>query len=130
MGALKHLCCSVTLGLSVVGPVPAAFSQTHPEQGPLRMFAVCAGRLSALVEHQWMVDGPASEQTARSRDAMLALVDAVVQPEAALRTMQWRIDAKVAQAGLLARAHFAGDQTAEKRSAHLLQECADLIGQS
>jgi hypothetical protein len=53
----------------------------------LRDFSVCAGRFSALVAHQWLVDGPASEGTARQRDAMLALVEAVTSPDAAPAVM-------------------------------------------
>jgi hypothetical protein len=96
----------------------------------LRDFAVCAGRFSALVEHQWMVDGPASDASAGTRDSFLALVEAVEEPGMAATVMGWRVEAKVAQRGLLDRAHFAKDAVAEKRSAQLLQDCARLIGQS
>jgi hypothetical protein len=96
----------------------------------LREFAVCAGRYSALVEHQWLVDGPASVTSAGTRDSLLALVEAVAPPEMGAAAMGWRIEAKVAQKALLARAHFAGDNAAKKRAAELLQACAALIGQS
>ena len=96
----------------------------------LREFSVCAGRLSALMEHQWLVDGPASEATSRQRDAMLALVEAVLPPEAAPRAMHWRIEAKVAQAALLNRARFAKDPVAEARAADLVRQCLALVGQS
>lgn len=96
----------------------------------LRQFSVCAGRYSALVEHQWLVNGPGSEASKRQRDSLVALVEAVVGPDSAGDAMQWRIEAKVAQRALLSRAHFARDEVAEKRSAQLLQACADLIGQS
>ncbi len=96
----------------------------------LRDFSICAGRYSALVEHQWLVDGPASEISASLRDSLLALVDAVAEPGDASTALSWRIEAKVAQAGLLSRAYFAQDGVAEARSAQLLQACADLIGQS
>ena len=96
----------------------------------LRDFAICTGRYSALVEHQWLVDGPASEQSERVRDALWSLVDAVATPEEALAAMGWRIEAKAGQRALLARAWFDGDAAARKRSAQLLQACADLIGQS
>lgn len=96
----------------------------------LRDFSTCAGRLSALVEHQWLVDGPASESTARQRDAMLALVEAVLPPDQAPRAMQWRIEAKAAQAALLTRASFAQDRVAADRADHLVQECMALVGQS
>lgn len=96
----------------------------------LRDFAICTGRYSALVEHQWLVDGPASEQSARVRDALWSLVDALATPEEARAAMGWRIEAKAGQRALLARAWFDGDAGAKKRSAQLLQACADLIGQS
>ncbi|TAG11867.1 MAG: hypothetical protein EAZ40_16620 [Rhodobacterales bacterium] len=96
----------------------------------LRDFAVCTGRYSALVEHQWLVDGPASDASAGTRDSLWALVKAVAGPGEAATAMTWRIEAKVAQKALLDRAYFAKDQIAEKRSAQLLQGCADLIGQS
>jgi hypothetical protein len=96
----------------------------------LREFAVCAGRYSALVEHQWMVDGPASERSAGTRDSFLALVGAVEEPGMAAAVMGWRIEAKMAQKALLQRAQFAGDKGAKARAAELLQSCAALIGQS
>ncbi len=96
----------------------------------LRDFSVCAGRYSALVEHQWLVDGPASEDAADRRDAMLELVAAVMPGDMAKTAMGWRVEAKAAQGALLSRAYFAQDAVAAKRSAQLLQACADLIGQS
>jgi hypothetical protein len=96
----------------------------------LRQFSLCAGRLSAVMEHQWLIDGPASETTARQRDAMLALVEALLTPEEAPRAMQWRIEAKVAQAALLNRASFAKDPVAEARAEDLMQQCLALMGQS
>jgi hypothetical protein len=96
----------------------------------LREFSVCAGRFSALVEHQWLVDGPASEASAGTRDSLLALVGSVEEPGMAAIAMGWRIEAKAGQARLLSRAHFAQDPVAAARSADLLQACAELIGQS
>ena len=96
----------------------------------LKDFAVCAGRYSALVEHHWLVDGPASDASAGTRDSLLALVEAVEEPGMAATAMGWRIEAKVAQKALLTRAHFAKDGVAEARAAELLQACAALIGQS
>lgn len=119
---LETFLAVLAVGLSAYGPAMA-----NPL---LREFAVCAGRFSALVEHQWLVDGPASEASARQRDSLVSLVEAVARPEELKTTMAWRIDAKVSQKRLLDRAWFDGDVQAEKRSAQLLQACADLIGQS
>jgi hypothetical protein len=96
----------------------------------LRDFAICAGRFSALVEHQWMVDGPASDASAGTRDDLLDLVEALEGPGMTERVMGWRIEAKVAQKALLTQAHFAGDAAARTRADDLLQACAALVGQS
>jgi hypothetical protein len=96
----------------------------------LRDFAICAGRFSALVEHQWMVDGPASDRSAETRDSLLALVEAVKEPGMEAAAMGWRIEAKMAQKALLAQAHFGKDAMAERRARELLQACAALVGQA
>ncbi len=119
---LETFLAVLAVGLSTSGPAMA--------DPLLREFAVCAGRFSALVEHQWMVDGPASEFSARQRDSLLSLVEAVMGPEEAGTAMAWRIDAKVSQRRLLDQGWFADDPVAKVRSAQLLQACADLIGQS
>jgi hypothetical protein len=96
----------------------------------LKDFAICAGRFSALVEHHWMVDGPASDASAGTRDSLLALVEAVQDRGSEATVMGWRIEAKAAQKALLTRAHFAKDGVAKKRASELLQACAALVGQS
>jgi hypothetical protein len=119
---LETFLAAVLVGFAGCGPALA--------DPLLRDFAVCAGRYSALVEHQWMVDGPASEVSGQSRDALLSLVDAVLEPGMSATAMGWRVEAKMAQKALLQRAHFGRDTVAEKRAAELLQSCAALIGQS
>lgn len=94
-----------------VAPAPAAADPL------LRAFAVCAGRLSAVMEHQWMFDGPASEVTAVELKAMVTLIDASMPQGAGRQVMAWRIDAKVAQKGLLQQARFAQDQRLAKKAA-------------
>ena len=89
MGGLQTYALVLTLTLP-----GAAAGQGLPD--PLRHFASCTGRLSALVEHQWRTDGPASEATARQRDAMADLLAAVTPPEAVIPAMALRIEAKAA----------------------------------
>ena len=80
----------------------------------LKEFAVCAGRFSALVEHHWMVDGPASDASAGTRDSLLALVEAVQDPGMEATAMGWRIEAKVAQKALLqSELQRTGEQVAQ-----------------
>ena len=75
----------------------------------LRMFADCAGRLSAQMEYQWLMRDPSSEQTAAQRAAMLELVEAIMTPDQGRDVLAWRIGAKQAHAVLLTRATFNDD---------------------
>jgi hypothetical protein len=119
---LETFLTAMLLGFGGCGPASA--------DPLLREFAVCAGRYSALVEHQWLVDGPASEVSADTRDSLLALVEAVEAPGMAATVMGWRIEAKAGQRALLQRAAFARDAEAGKRASELLQACAALVGRS
>ena len=115
------------LAVLVLGalPVPGAADPL------LREFAVCAGRLSAIMEDQWMFDGPASERTAEELHAMVSLIEASMPEGTGRQVMAWRIDAKVAQRALLAQARFGGDrrvsETAAARAEALAAECRAMI---
>ena len=97
----------------------------------LRAFAVCAGRLSAVMEDQWMFDGPGSEQTAAELGAMDSLIDASMPAGAGQQVMAWRIDAKVAQRALLHQARFGPEpwlaKTAAARAEALAADCRAMI---
>jgi hypothetical protein len=109
----------------MLGAVPVAADPL------LRAFAVCAGRLSAVMEDQWMFDGPGSERTAEELSAMVSLIEASMPQGAGRQVMAWRIDAKVAQRGLLHQARFAQDtrlaKTAAARADALAAECRAMI---
>ena len=108
-----------------VAPAPGAADPL------LRQFAVCAGRLSAVMEDQWMFDGPGSEQTAEELAAVVSLIEASMPAGAGRQVMAWRIDAKVAQRGLLHQARFARDdrvaETAAARAEALAANCRSMI---
>ncbi|MEO1734416.1 MAG: hypothetical protein AAFR45_12435, partial [Pseudomonadota bacterium] len=72
----------------------------------LRFFATCTGRLSALMEHQWLMDGPASDHTKAQREALIEIIDAILPPDLGPQVLTWRIEAKMAHAVLLTRATF------------------------
>jgi hypothetical protein len=97
----------------------------------LREFAVCAGRLSAIMEDQWMFDGPGSERTAVELGAMVALIEASMPQGAGRQVMAWRIDAKVAQRGLLHQARFGKDarlaEMAAARAEALAAGCRAMV---
>lgn len=106
---------SLTLGLHA--PMAAALGA----QDQLRVFANCAGRLSAVMEHQWMFDGPQSERTEAQRDQMLDLVAAIMPADQGRQVLSWRVTAKSAQWRLLSRATFNDDP----RDAHWARGMAD-----
>ena len=100
-------------------------------QDQLRVFATCAGRLSAIMEYQWMFDGAASENTAAQRESLLGLIDAIMPPDQGRFVLHWRLSAKAAQSALLTRATFNEDpqdaRWAESASHQQAAECAALL---
>lgn len=109
------LCTAI---LAFAAPLPA-LSQGQASTSLLRQFATCTGRLSALMEFQFMTDGPASEITRARRDAAAALMAAVTAPDEARQALAWRIEAKAAQAALLQRATFGTDRRFAVRARRL-----------
>ncbi|WP_460274823.1 hypothetical protein [Celeribacter sp. ULVN23_4] len=110
-------------------PAPAMTPRDVP---PLaREFAYCVGRLSATVEHQWLLSDPRSDSTLLHRTRMLSLLESVARPEQASQLLTLRLSAKVAHASLLQRATF--DPSHERaRAAHhraeiALRQCLALI---
>jgi hypothetical protein len=108
------------------GPGAAEGLPQSPSQR-LELFETCAGRLSALIEHQWLVEPAASDRTVSLRAEFDALVEAVM-PDAvgwgmpAEMPMHWRVAAKAAQADLLATAVFSLDPQRALRARRAAEE--------
>lgn len=115
MSGLKTSLRIMALACALSAPL-AARAQTDIPDDPLRFFAACAGRMSALMEHQWIVDGPASDATKARRADLLDLVTALTPPGAEAQVMGWRVEAKAAHAALLARSR-QGDTATTTRAA-------------
>ena len=114
MGGLKtHLPCLALL-CALAAPLAARANSDIPDD-PLHFFATCAGRMSALMEHQWLVDGPASDVTKARREAVLDVVASLTPPGQEAQVMGWRIEAKAAHAALLAQSRH-GDPVATTRA--------------
>lgn len=98
----------------------------------LNTFAECAGRYSAQLEHQWLMNDPASSRTEAQRaqvlDVLYALMDGEADPAA---TLKRRLEAKFAHSRLLQRATFNPDVSsalwAEDRSNNEMRRCASLV---
>ena len=92
--------------MALVLPAPPALALPATDASPILAFADCTGRLSAQMEHQWIVDPPASDLTRSQRGRMIELLEAAMLPEDGRRVLIRRIEAKMAQAQLLTRARY------------------------
>ena len=99
MGSLKTL---LLAGIPAIGVSFGALA----EDRLVHDFAICAGRLSAQVEHQWLMRHPSIEDTERTRDALVDLLDAVITSDTSPEALALRINAKHAHAMLLKRSTF------------------------
>ncbi len=102
------------------------------DRAQVRVFASCAGRLSALMEFQWMFDGAASERTENVRSGFEALLEASLgRGVSGSEALNWRIEAKMAQARLLSLGTFGTDarvaRQAARASALYLGECEGML---
>ena len=96
---------SVLKTLSAASCLLLLCAPVHADTGLADDATVCAGRLSAHLEHQWLMQNPAADRTEAARDAMVALLEAVGDVDDAA-TLALRIEAKHAHAALLQRATF------------------------
>jgi hypothetical protein len=128
MGGLRK---QLGLGFFLIPLLQALPLCAEPSDDTLRLFATCTGRLSALMEHQWLMQDPGSDTTQSERDQMIALMEAASPPDTQVQAMNWRLQAKTAQAALLAKAGFAPDPAqaawAQARAGKLVADCLSLL---
>lgn len=124
MGGLRTIFAAI-LCLAASGGGPSR-AEPLPD---LPHLAVCTGRLSALMEHQFLVDGPASEATRRLRDGLADILAAVTPAGAEARVMGWRVEAKAAHAALLSQARFGSDPASRAaiRAQRLVADCTGFL---
>ncbi|NBE06015.1 hypothetical protein [Paragemmobacter ruber] len=125
MGGLKTYLSLLMLLCALAGPSAARAGNDVPDN-PLQFFATCAGRMSALMEHQWLVDGPASDLTKARRAAVLDVVASITPAGQEAQVMAWRIEAKVAHAALLGASRHGTAQSrasAARQAAGLISPC-------
>ena len=97
----------------------------------VRTFASCAGRLSAQMQHQWLLSDPAADRTEGQRAAMIDLLDAVRPEGAGREVLHHRSAARQAHAALLTRATFNENSMdaawAQRRAEAEISQCSALI---
>lgn len=125
MGALRTCLAALIAATAFAGPT---FSGTD---SLLYTFANCAGRLSAQMEYAWLVSDGNSDRAEAQRAAMVSLVEAITPPGQGHQVLNWRVDAKMAQARLLQRATFNADdadaQWAARRAETEITYCTSLL---
>ena len=84
------------------------------------VFATCAGRFSAEMEHDWLIGGTGDAARA-TRAIFVALIDAASDPAQAAALLDTRIRAKHAQAVLLQQASFHTDRVLARRAQAMAQ---------
>lgn len=118
------------LAVLFVSASPATALTTSVD-GQLQFFATCAGRLSALMEHQWTYDTASADRTKAMRAEMIDLVSAVMSESEGRDVLLLRVQAKHAQAALLHRATLSWDageaDWAQDRAEALLTECTSIL---
>ena len=124
MGVLK------TFGYATLFTCLAATAAT-PDQDLLHRVTTCVGRLSAQIEHHWLMSDQPTAKVETRRDHLEDILDALITPDAATRILAERIDAKVAHASLLTQAAFSQDRRraawAEKRAVQELAFCRSIL---
>jgi hypothetical protein len=125
MGGLRKQMCCLAVGLTLWAAPSALVADARPD--PLALFATCTGRLSALMEFQWLVQDQGADLTKARRDAMADLLEAATPEGLRIRAMQIRLEAKVAAAAVFLRGWRGGDPNAGARARALLSPCAGLM---
>ena len=125
MSGWKTFFSLLVLLCALAAPSAARAGDDIPDD-PLHFFATCAGRMSALMEHQWLVDGPASDLTMARRTAVLDVVASLTPAGQEAQVMSWRIAAKAAHAALLGATRHGTAQSrarAARQAAGLITPC-------
>lgn len=108
-----------------------SFAQVSTPEGQLRTFAYCAGRLTAQLEHQWLLQSDQSTKTERQRAEIVMILQAMATQDRGRDVLGWRTEARAAQRALLERATFATDPEDAKWAGEMaesyLLECTGFL---
>ena len=114
------------LACFVASPVTASQREDH-----LRTFANCAGRLTAQLEHEWLMSDPKAQITEQQRRQVIELLQAVQLPDHGRDVLMWRVAARAAHRSLLQRAAFSQDADdavwAEKNAQRFVADCTAFL---
>jgi hypothetical protein len=69
------------------------FADMSSPEGQLRAFANCAGRLTAQLEHQWLMQSEASDITQHQRSQIVDILHSIIPEDRGREVLSWRTDA-------------------------------------
>lgn len=128
---MGRICIGLLVLCFTLIPVGQAEARDGLFGPPLPFFAGCTGRLSALMEFQWLIGAPEAAQTAELREEMVLILDAVTPPDGGREALSLRVSAKRVHWALLTTAAFGTDPDravqAQRRADHLIRGCTDRL---
>ncbi len=108
---------------SIVGALAVFGTAVHADwdEDLTKTFAYCAGRLSAEVQHAWLMGRSEAEHLEALRDATLALLGSIVDDPDTGTVLNLRILAKQAHSDLLRDATFHPQRHMAERARRLAE---------
>lgn len=124
MGRIRTL---ISSALIITGLSGAA----HANDDLILVFAGCAGRMSAEMEHAWLMADTRAQVLQQQRHRFVTLLDAIMPRDRARETLHHRIEAKLAHSAILTTARFGTDprlaELAQKQARKQVQSCQTLL---
>lgn len=124
MGSLRTIIASTLLLASLGTPSLA-------ERDLVLTFAGCTGRMSAEIEHAWLVSDPRADTFQSQRARFVSILDAILPAERAAEALHHRIEAKMAHRAILSDARFGTDprrvRLAKRRAQTDVQICKTML---
>jgi len=95
------------------------------------VFAGCTGRISAEMEHAWLLSRDDADDLEGLRLQLVSLLEAITPPDEARQILHFRIEAKMAHAAMLTTATFGTDprlvRMAQNQAAQRVRDCRNLL---
>ncbi|MEP2889906.1 hypothetical protein [Tateyamaria sp.] len=124
---MSRLRTLISSALIVVGLTGAA----HANDDLVLVFAGCAGRMSAEMEHAWLVNDARADTWQTQRQRFVGILQAIMPRDRARETLSHRVEAKLAHSAILTTAKFGTDprrsRLAKKQARIQVQSCQAML---
>ena len=116
--------CGVLVAVCFSGPAAA-------RDDLLLVFAGCAGRISAEMEHAWLLRDGRADALEGQRRRFVSLLEAIMPPDRAREVLSRRVEVKLAHAATLTTASFGTNlrmsELARHQAARQVQSCQTML---